>query len=576
MAYAGMDSVGTRRGPGPSAILLLASMLAVSCASSRADHDWILRGGTVYDGEGGAPAVTDVAIDGDRVVAVGDLSGRRGARELDVHGLAVAPGFVNMLSWANVSLLHDGRSLSDIAQGVTLEVMGEGWSMGPLNEEMKQALRERQDSIQYDVSWTTLAEYLQHLEDRGVSCNVASFVGATTVRIHELGYEDRAPTPEELARMQDLVRAEMRAGAMGVASALIYAPAFYAETPELVALAEAAAESDGLYITHMRSEGDRLLEGVDELLHIARASGVRAQIYHLKAAGQANWHKLDEVIAKVEQAQRDGLGVTADMYTYVAGATGLDAAMPPWVQEGGYDAWASRLREPDVRQRVIREMQSPSDEWENLLAAAGTAENVMLVGFRNESLRHYIGKTLAAVAAERGKSPEETALDLVVEDGSRVECVYFLMSEENVEKQLRLPWVSFCSDAASLAPEPPFTEAMVHPRAYGCFARLLGHYVRDRGVISLEEAVQRLSSFPCDTLGVQDRGRLRPGYFADVVVFDPERIADRATFEAPHQLAVGMEHVFVNGELVLRGGEHTGAMPGRFVLGPGATAGLTR
>ena len=502
-------------------LTLTIPLLLAACGPQ---YDVVIRNGTVYDGRGGPPAVADVAVQGDSIVAVGDLGRARGRVEIDASGLAVAPGFINMLSWATESLLEDPRSQSDIRQGVTLEVFGEGWSMGPLTEAMKADEIERQGDITYDIPWTTLGEYLEHLERRGIAPNVASFVGATTVRIHELGHEDRAPTPEELGRMEALVQAAMEEGALGVGSSLIYAPAFYADTPELIALTRAAGAYGGMYISHMRSEGNRLLQAVDELITIAREAGVPAEIYHLKAAGEENWPKMDTVIAMVEAAREQGLAITADMYTYPAGATGLDAAMPPWVQEGGFEAWAARLTDPAIRRRVAREMRTPTDEWENLLVAAGTPDRVLLVEFRQDSLKYLTGKTLAEVAAMRGTSPEETAMDLVVADRSRVGTVYFLMSEENIRRQLRLPWVSFDSDAGSLAPEGVFLKSNPHPRAYGNFARLLGRYVRDEGVIPLEEAVRRLTSLPATNLKLRRRGALEPGYHADIVVFDPETI----------------------------------------------------
>jgi N-acyl-D-amino-acid deacylase len=532
-------------------------------------YDVVIRGGTLYDGRGGPGRVRDVAIIGDSVAAIGTLSDARGRIEVDARGLAVAPGFINMLSWATESLIEDGRALSDIKQGVTLEIFGEGESMGPLNPEMKRLAREQQGDIKYEIAWTTLNEYLEYLARRGISPNVASFVGATTVRVHELGYADRAPTPAELARMQALVRQAMEEGALGVGSSLIYAPAFYAKTDELIALAEAAAPYGGMYISHMRSEGNRLLEAVDELLRIARHAGVPAEIYHLKAAGRQNWPKMDRVIAKVDSARRAGAKITADMYTYTAGATGLDAAMPPWVQEGGYRAWSDRLKDPAIRARVIREMRTPTDTWENLLLAAGSPDRVILVGFKADSLKYLTGKTLADVARARGTGPEETAIDLVIADGSRVGTVYFLMSEDNVRRQLALPWVAIDSDAEAPAPEGVFLKSNPHPRAYGTFARFLGKYVRDERVTTLEDAIRRITAFPAENLKLHRRGTLRPGYYADVVVFDPARIRDHATFEKPHQLATGVVHVFVNGVQVLRDGEHTGAKPGRVVRGPG-------
>jgi N-acyl-D-amino-acid deacylase len=529
---------------------------------------WVIRGGMIYDGGGGDPVRGDIAIAGDTIVAVGAVGECAGARAVDAESMAVAPGFINMLSWATESLLEDGAAQSDIRQGVTLEVFGEGWSMGPLNDTMKQEVRSEQGDIRYDITWTTLGEYLEQLAARGVAPNVASFVGATTVRIHVLGHADRAPTPAELATMQDLVRAAMREGALGLGSSLIYAPAFYARTDELVALARAAGESGGMYISHLRSEGNRLLEAVDELVHIARAAGVAAEIYHLKAAGRDNWPKLEDAIRRIEAARAEGLPITADMYTYTAGATGLDAAMPPWAKEGGHQAWVERLRDPAQRRRIAAAMTAPSDDWENFYLAAG-AENMLLVAFKNEALKPLTGRTLAAVAKARGKTAVETAMDLVVEDDSRVGTIYFLMSEENVRRQVALPWVSFGSDAEAPATAGVFLLSNPHPRAYGNFARLLGKYVREEKIVPLADAVRRLTSLPADNLKVKRRGRLRPGYFADVVVFDPAAIGDHATFEAPHQYATGVRHVFVNGVPVLAGGEPTGARPGRVVRGPG-------
>jgi len=550
-------------------LTLMAAMSLTAGSSLAQTCDLLVRGGTVYDGSGKAPVVADLAIDGDSIKAIGKLDKARGRVEIDATGLAVAPGFINMLSWATESLLADGRSQSDIRQGVTLEIFGEGESPGPLNAAMKKNVAEAQGDIKFPVTWTTLGEYLEHLVKRGVSPNVASFIGATTVRIHELGFADRPPTSAELERMCRLVRQAMEEGALGVASALIYAPGFYAKTDELITLAKVVAPYHGIYISHLRSEGNRLLEAADELLTIARAAGIAAEIYHLKAAGEANWNKLDALIQKIEAARASGLRITADMYTYTAGATGLDAAMPPWVQEGGYNEWARRLKDPAIRERLRREMSTPTDRWESLYLAAGSPEKVLLVGFKNDKLKPLTGKTLAEVARLRGKSPEETAMDLVVEDGSRVDTVYFLMSEENVRKEIKLPWVSFGSDAGSLAPEGVFLKANSHPRAYGNFARLLGRYVREEKLVPLAEAIRRLTSFPAETLKLDRRGWLKTGYFADVVVFDPAKVRDDATFEKPHQYSSGVVHVIVNGVPVLKDGEHTGAKPGRVVRGPG-------
>ena len=553
---------------GRGEVFLLVLFLAMSSPTQSTEYDVILRGGQILDGSGGLPRLGDVAFQADRIAAVGDLRTDRGRRELSVAGLALAPGFINMLSWANESLLEDGRSQSDLRQGVTLEVLGEGESMGPLNDAMKRDLIEQQGDLRYEVPWTTLSGYLTHLERRGISCNVASFVGATSVRVHELGYADRPPSAEELERMKQLVAQAMQEGALGLSSALIYAPATYAKTDELIALARVAAEHDGLYVSHLRSEGDRFLEALDEFLTIAREARIPAHIYHLKASGRANWNKLEQAIGRMEAARAAGQRITADMYCYTAGATGLDAAMPPWVQEGGYQAWANRLRDPAVRARVKREMNDPAGGWENFFLAAGSPDQMLFSSFRQEKLKPLTGRTLAEVARARGTSPEETAMDLVIEDGSRVGTVYFLMSEENVRRQLKLPWVAFDSDAASLAPEGKFLRSNPHPRAYGNFARLLGRYVREEQIIPLPEAIRRLTSLPADILRLEHRGRLQPGAFADVVAFDPGQIQDHATFERPHQYSTGVQHVFVNGVQVLRDGEHTGARPGRWLRGP--------
>jgi N-acyl-D-amino-acid deacylase len=550
---------------------VVALLALVACATPEPDYDVLIRNGRVVDGTGAPAVVTSVAIRGHRVAAIGALPDATARQTIDAAGLVVAPGFINMLSWADEPLLVDGRSQSDIRQGVTLEVFGEGWSMGPLNQQMKDEQLAAQGDLKFPIDWTTLGEYLDGLERKGISTNVASFVGATTLRIHEIGHDDREPTPAELERMKELVRQAMREGALGVGSSLIYAPAFYAKTPELVELVRAASEFGGMYISHMRSEGSRLLEAIDELIYIAREAKVPAEIYHFKAAGRDNWAKTDEAIARVEAARREGLRITADVYTYPAGATGLNATMPPWVQEGGYDRWVGRLKDPAIRARVVREMTTPTTEWENFFVGAGP-DGILLSGFKTEALKPLTGKTLTEVATMRGKSPQETAIDLVIEDGSRVEAVYFLMSEDNLRKKLRLPWVSFASDSGSLTAEGVFLRSNPHPRAYGNFARWLGRYVRDEQLVPLEEGIRRLTSMPAEHLSIKERGRLADGYFADVVVFDPARIQDHATFEKPHQYATGVVHVFVNGTQVLRDGEHTGATPGRVVRGPGYQA----
>jgi N-acyl-D-amino-acid deacylase len=533
-------------------------------------YDVVIRRGSIVDGSGAAPFIGDLGIHNDTIAAVApSLDDAQGAIEIDAVGLAVAPGFINMLSWANESLIEDGASQSDIRQGVTLEVFGEGRSMGPLNEAMKREALERQSDIRYPIEWTTLGEYLDYLVERGVACNVASFVGATSVRVHEVGYADRPPTADELERMCNLVRQAMQEGALGVGSSLIYAPAFYAGTDELVAITRAAAEYGGMYISHMRSEANHLLESIDELVDIARRSGAPAEIYHLKASGAANWPKLESAISRVEAARAAGLRITADMYTYTAGSTGLSATMPPWVQEGGHREWIERLKDPAIRARVTQEMRTPTDTWENMFLLPGSPQNILLVGFKSDALKPLTGRTVAEVAALRGKPPEETILELVIDDDSRVGAVFHMMSEDNVRREIGLPWVSFGSDAASLAPEGVFVKSSTHPRAYGNVARLLGRYVRDERLIPLEEAVRRLAALPAENLKLAGRGRLGPGFFADVVVFDPASIRDKATYAEPHQYAEGVRHVLVNGVPVLKDGEHTGARPGRVIRGPG-------
>ena len=547
--------------------------LAAGWANARktADFDLIIRHGTVYDGSGGEARHVDIGVRGERIAEIGDLGRAHGANETDARGMAVAPGFVNMLSWAPDSLYTDGRSQSDIRQGVTLEVFGEGESLGPLTDETRAAMLQQQGDLKHPVEWTTLGEGLDALVRHGVSPNIASFVGAATLREHEVGFANRAPTAEELQRMQDLTRAAMREGALGVGSALIYTPATFARTDELIAITRAAGEFGGGYISHMRSEGDRLPEALDELIRIAREAHVHGEVYHFKAAGQANWPKMQQAIAKIDAARKAGIDVSANMYTYTAGATGLDAAMPPWVQEGGLDAWVKRLQDPAARERVAKEMREPGKDWENLLYAAGSADKLLLVAFDNEKLKPLTGKTLAEVAKMRGKSPEETAMDLVVEDHSRIGTVYFLMSEDNVKLGLSQPWVALGSDEGSYEPAGVFLKFQPHPRAYGNFARFLGHYVRDEHVATLADAVRRLSALPAHNLKLRGRGEIKVGDYADIVVFDAATIADHATFEQPSQFATGVRDVFVNGTQVLKDGEHTGAKPGQVVRGPGWT-----
>jgi len=559
-----------------SFIRLLPLMLPLMVAgqTSTAPFDVLIKGGTVYDGTGRAPRRADVAIKGDRIVAVGDLTKARARSVVDARGLAVAPGFINMLSHSETSLIVDSRSMSELKQGVTTQIFGES-SMGPLSDEMKRRRLAAQGDVKFDIPWTTLGEYLTWLEKRGVSQNFASFIGAATLREYVIGLEDKPPSPAQLEKMRELARREMEAGALGITTALIYPPAFFAKTDELIELCKVAAKYKGKYTAHIRSEANQLVEAVQETIRIGREAGLPVEIYHLKASGQSNWPKMDQVIAVIEEARRQGLKITADMYMYPAGGTGLDASMPPWVFDGGPEAAYKRMQDPDTRKKIADAIRTPTNEWENLYYLAGSPDRLLLAGFKSEALKPLAGKTLGEVAKMRGKDPVETILDLVLEDRSRVGTIYFLMNEENIKKQIGRPWVSFGSDAASMAPEGAFLKSSTHPRAYGNFARLLGKYVREEKVITLQEAIRRLTGLPATNLGLDHRGFLKPGMFADVVVFDPATIADRATFENPHQYSVGVKHVFVNGAQVLKDGEHTGAKPGKALWGPGKIKGDT-
>jgi N-acyl-D-amino-acid deacylase len=549
--------------------LILCIAVLFGCSETKT-YDILIKNAQILDGSGEASYVGDIGINADTIAAIGDLKNAKGLQEIDATGLAVAPGFINMLSWANESLIEDGKSQSDIRQGVTLEVFGEGWSMGPLTKDSEMSIKDIGDgSIEYDITWNTLGGYLEFLEKKGVAPNVASFVGATTLRINAIGFEDREPTDKEMEAMKAMVRTAMEEGAMGIGSALIYAPSFYAKTDELIELCKVAAEYDGMYISHMRSEGNRLLESLDELIEIANKAKIRAEVYHLKQAGKNNWNKLEPAIAKIDAARSAGLHITANMYNYTAAGTGLNATMPLWVQEGGFEKWRERLQDPAIRKKVAIEMATPTNAWENYMLGVQSYDDIILISFKNDSLKYLTGKSLAEVAKMRNKSVQETAMDLVVQDSSRVGTIYFLMNEENVKKQLTLPYMSFGSDEASSAPEGVFLQSGAHPRAYGTVARLLGKYVRDEKVISLEEAIRKLTSLPASNLKIMKRGALKEGYFADVVLFDPKAIQDHATFEKPMQYATGMQHVFVNGVQVLKDGEHTGALPGKVVRGPG-------
>ena len=552
-----------------SSIFFLVVLFYFSCTGNQQQYDTIIRNGMIYDGNGGEPFKGDIGIKNDTIAFIGDLSKAAAKNDIDAKGNAVAPGFINMLSWATETLIEDGRSQSDIKQGVTLEVMGEGWSMGPLNASIKEREQNSQGDIKYKIEWNTLGEYLNFLEKKGVSCNVASFIGATTVRDYVIGEDNRDPSPTELDSMKMLVRQAMEEGALGVGSSLIYPPAFFAKTEELIELCKEASKYGGSYISHMRSEGNKFYEAVEELIRIAKEANVHGEIYHLKAAGKDNWGKLDSVISRIERARSEGLSVSANMYTYVAGATGMTAAFPPSLQDGGFGKLRERLMDPKIRAEMKKAMNSNPTDWENLYYGADGAENVLLLSFKQDSLKKFTGKSLAAVAQIRGTTPEETAMDLIIQDSTRVGVAYFLMSEDNVKKQVAIPWVSFGSDEGSYTNEGVFLKSNAHPRAYGTFTRVLGKYSRDEKLITLQEAIRKLAKLPATNLNIQKRGELKAGNYADIVIFDPVRVKDNATFDKPHQYAEGMIHVFVNGVQVLKDGEHTGAKPGRFVKGPG-------
>jgi N-acyl-D-amino-acid deacylase len=542
-------------------ILLFASLLLFSAwlpAQTEIEFDLLIQNGTVYDGSGGAPIEADVGIKGDRIATIGKIEPKAARRLIDARGLAVAPGFINVLSQSSVSLIADGRSQSEIRQGVTTEIFGEGISMGPLSEEMRRRALAGQEDIRYEIPWTTLAQYLTHLEKRGVSPNVGSFIGAGTIRAHVLGLDDVRPTPAQLEDMRRLVRLEMEAGALGIGSALIYAPGTYATTEELIELCKVAAKYQGKYFSHLRDEERGLIEAIEELIRISREAGLPAEIHHLKAAGEKNWDRMDAAIALIEKARQEGLRITANMYLYAASSTGLTAFIPAWAHGGGREALYQRLQDSATRKRIADQMR-----------AEGPMPRTLLVGFRTDPLRPLTGKTLQEVARSRREDEIETLLSLVLEDRSSVRAVFFMMSEENIKKQLRLPWVSFASDGESMAPEGVFLRSATHPRSYGNFARLLGKYVREDKVISLAEAVRRVSGLPATNLGLDGRGFLKQGMYADLVVFDPGAVSDRATYENPHRYSVGVRHVFVNGVQVLKDGEHTGATPGRALWGPG-------
>jgi N-acyl-D-amino-acid deacylase len=552
-------------------ILSVYIVLAFStgCVEARDRYDLIIRGGTVYDGKGETPVVTDIAVLDGRIISIGQIDPDLANQIIDVSGLVVAPGFINMLSWANVSLIEDGRGLSDLKQGVTLEVFGEGWTMGPWNAEMKKTFANTEVPMK-EIPWDTLGEYLYFLERKGISPNIASFVGAETIRTNVIGYEDRTPTEIELQQMQELVRQSMREGALGIGSALAYTPGAYASTKELIALASAAGEFDGIYASHVRSLGDRLLDGIGELLSIAREADVSAHVYHLIAAGQSNWDKLDNAIALIEGARQLGLNITSDMHPYTRAGTTLSITTPPWARDGGTEAFLQRLHAPDTRARIKAEMTDTEAGWENAYLWSGP-EGITLAAINNSEFEQYVGKTISEIAGMTGATPEDTVLDLLIAGKGEAGGIYDIYSEENIRKKTMVPWIAFMSDSPTFSAESTENAQSVHPRGYGTFARILGKYVREEQTLTLTDAIRRLSSFPAELLGIRERGRLQPGYYADITVFDPATIRDHATFDNPHQLSTGVVHVFVNGEQVIKDGQHTGALPGRIAYGPGWT-----
>lgn len=531
--------------------------LLIGCSTSES-YDVLIKNGQIIDGSGNTSFVGDIGIKADTIAAIGSLNYAKGTLEIDAKGLSVAPGFINMLSWANVSLIEDGRSQGDIRQGVTLEVLGEGHSMGPLTEEMKKEMLVNQQNITYDITWTTLGEYLEFLEEKGVSTNIASFVGNGTLREYTMGYENRLPTSEELDKMKALTQRAMEEGAIGISTSLIYVPSGHAKTDEIIELAKIVSDHDGMYVSHIRDEEGGLLDAVNELITISKEADIRSEIYHFKASGNQNWHLLDKAIALIDSARTKGLSITTDMYMYNASSTGLNVLLPAWAKEGGHDATMRLIEQPDLRKKMIQEIDFHVP-----------AEKILLVGFRNKEMRNLIGKTLADVAAQRKITPEKAIVDLIYEDNSRIQVVYFSMSEDNIKRKIALPYMSICSDAGSYTNEGVFLEQSTHPRAYGSFARLLGKYVREEKVIPLEEAIYKLTSLPATNMKLKKRGALKKGFYADITVFDAGTIQDNATFGTPHQYATGMQHVFVNGTQVLKNGEHTGAYPGRVVRGPG-------
>jgi N-acyl-D-amino-acid deacylase len=551
-----------------TSLLIVLTAILISCNQKQNEYDTIIRNGMIYDGNGGEPYKGDIGINADTIAFIGDLSKAFAKNEVDAKGNAVAPGFINMMGHSEESLIQDGRGQSDIRQGVTTEIFCES-SMGPLNAKTKKQLQDGQGDIKYKVEWNTLGEYMNFLEKKGISPNIASFIGTDVARVYVLGEDNIAPSPAQLDSMKLLVRQAMEEGALGVTDALIYPPATFAKTDELIALSKEASKYGGTYSSHMRSEGNKLWEAVEELITISKEANIPAEIHHLKAAGKNNWGKMDSVIRRVERARSEGQDITADMYTYIAGATGMTSAFPPTLQDGGFGKLRERLMDPKIRKEMIKAMNTNAVDWENLYYGAGGAEHVLLLGFKQDSLKKFTGKTLAEVAKIRGTSPEETAMDLIIQDSTRVGVAYFLMTEDNVKKQVSLPWVSFGSDEASYTPEGVFLKSNAHPRAYGNFARVIGVYTRDEKLMTLQEAIRKLANLPSKHLKLQKRGELKVGNYADIAVFDPAKVKDNATFEKPHQYSEGMIHVFVNGVQVLKDGEHTNAKPGRFVKGPG-------
>jgi len=537
---------------------LVITMMLISCSSEQ--YDLVIKNGTIIDGSGGESFVSDIAIKNGKIHRIENNISGTNSSEIDASGQIVAPGFIDILSWASGPIVYDGEVQSVVCQGITTAIFGEGWSMGPVNETVREEMRSMWKEYNIPYDWKTLADYLKFVEKQGTSVNIASFVGATTVRLYVIGNEDRLATPEEMKQMKELVRIEMEAGALGVASSLVYTPAFYADTEELIELSKTAAEYGGIYISHILGEGADLIEAMEELITITEKAKIPAEIYHLKAAGKENWNKLDDAIALIEEARKRGLDITADIYPYTAGATGLDAMLPPWSKEGGTPALIKRLKQKSTREKIKKEILTSTSGWENFYWMAGGGEGI-LVSYLAKN-KEFQGKSIADIADILKKDEIDTIFDLLIEEDGFGGGIFFLMSEENVTKKMQLPWVSFCTDEDAYKLTGLMSNRNPHPRAYGTFPRILGKYVREESALTLEEAIRKMSALPAEKLGLKDRGRIEKDLAADIVIFDPETVIDKATYNEPHQFPEGINYVIVNGKIVVKDGIHTGAKPG--------------